>query len=66
MLKHNISDNSINKWKLKKALKYGIIDQILCSVGFKDEKTGNYSVSYCFVAVISLNFRMLVPNILEP
>ena len=50
IIKHNVSDHLIYKNKAKKGLNYGIIDQLLCSVGIKDEKTGFFSVS-CFEIV---------------
>ena len=46
ILKHNVSDHLLYKHRTKNTLKYGIIDQVMCSVGTKDEKTGNTSVSY--------------------
>jgi hypothetical protein len=46
ILKHNVSDHMLYKHRTKNTLKYGIIDQVMCSVGTKDEKTGNTSVSY--------------------
>ena len=46
ILKHNVSDHLLYKARTKNTLKYGIIDQVMCSVGTKDEKTGNTSVSY--------------------
>ena len=45
MLKHNISDAPVWKQSTDFALPYGVIDQLLCTVGVPDEKTGNYSVS---------------------
>ena len=45
MLKHNISNAPVWKQSTDFALPYGVIEQLLCTVGVPDEKTGNYSVS---------------------
>ena len=49
MLKHNISDAPVWKQSTDFALPYGVIEQLLCTVGNPDEKTGNYSVSLYYV-----------------
>ena len=49
MLKHNISDAPVWKRSTDFALPYGVIDQLLCTVGFRDEKNGNYSVRSYFL-----------------
>jgi len=43
ILNHNVSDHMLYKQRTKNTLKYGIINQVMCSVGTKDEKTGNTS-----------------------
>ena len=53
ILKHNVSDHLLYKQRTKNTLKYGIIDQLMCSVGTKDEKTGNTSVSYSNVFILT-------------
>ena len=58
ILKHNVSDHLLYKARTKNTLKYGIIDQVLCSVGSKDEKTGNTSVSYS-----KGRLNMYIPNL---
>ena len=47
-LRNNISNHLIFKKRAKESLEYGIIDQILCSIGFQDKVTGNFSVRFLF------------------
>ena len=47
-LKHNTSNHLNYKTRVKNSLKHGIIDQILCSMGFQDKMTGNFSVRFFF------------------
>ena len=63
ILKHNVSDHLLYKQRLKNTLKYGIIDQLMCSVGTKDEITGNTSVSY---SMIFLDLLMPRPRLPRP
>ena len=44
-INHNISDDLIGKKKIKNALPFGIVDQVLCSMGELNEETERYSVS---------------------
>ena len=45
ILSFNTSSDFLLNTQLKQMLKHGIVDQILCSTGIRDKKTGNYSVS---------------------
>ena len=56
MLKHNISDAPVWKQSTDFALPYGVIEQLLCTVGVPDEKTGNYSVSLSSI-ILRWNFQ---------
>ena len=47
-LKHNTSNHLNYKTRVENSLKHGIIDQILCSMGFQDKITGNFSVRSFF------------------
>ena len=58
ILKHNVSDHLLYKLRTKNTLKYGIIDQLMCSVGTKDEKTGIFPVSYSNIFI----FRLTQPT----
>ena len=60
ILKHNVSNHIIYKTKTKKGLNYGIIDQLLCSMGTKDKKTGLFSVSCFEVANCSQQYTILL------
>ena len=44
-ISQNISDNLIAKKKISHALPFGIVDQVLCSMGELNEETERYSVS---------------------
>ena len=52
ILKHNISSNLIDYHKLTKpsygTLKYGITDEIMCTLGIEDPDTGSISVRKLF------------------
>ena len=52
MLTHNVSDNKFDRKRVQDSFPNGLVDQILCSVGIEDPKTG--IVSVCFNIFIAL------------
>ena len=48
----NVSDNKIDRKRVKDAAPNGIVSQVMCTMGIEDPKNGNYSVRY----TINLSF----------
>ena len=59
-ISHNISDDLIGKKTIKDGLPFGIVDQVLCSMGELNEETERYSVS-----IWVLLTYLLIMNIIQ-
>ena len=45
-ISYNVSDNKIDRKRVKDAAPNGIVSQVMCTMGIEDPKNGNYSVRY--------------------
>ena len=45
ILSHNASNDQTLSGIIKRQLSYGVVEQLVCSLGIKNETTGEYSVS---------------------
>ena len=45
-ISYNVSDNLIDKKRVQDAAPFGIVSQVICTMGIEDPKSGNFSVRY--------------------
>ena len=45
-ISYNVSDNLIDKKRVQDAAPFGIVSQVICTMGIEDPNSGNFSVRY--------------------
>ena len=43
-ISYNVSNNNINRKRIKDAAPLGVVSQVMCTMGIEDPKSGNFSV----------------------
>ena len=53
-ISYNVSDNKIDRKRIIDAAPFGIVSQVICTMGIEDPKSGNFSVRYKIALFLKL------------
>ena len=51
---YNVSDNKIDRKRVIDAAPFGIVSQVICTMGIEDPKSGNFSVRYAINLLLTV------------